>query len=490
MILVQIQQGEFGAGYVTPYASGSMVSDPAFQLHPAPHNFSYGPPYPNNLAHGMTYGPPVGANFNNYASPYAPPLAMPPNSYASPYSDPVNQPPSNYASPYANPMVANQVMEPALVCSVNSQVSEHDGRETYHDNMEVHTSHRGMSVAEARKGNDGAASHYISIQGQDANSSRQADEQGMRYGKGETIQAYDQANPQGISIEKEVASSFVGFDDLHLSNVQGQGKGGEDGEINHDKDLTDDEVDAEKLDDIKITPPAKNHRLFTGERLGDFTTQDSIDWLLIMSNGGQIPRPSKKKMKDSPCPNPAFPTDVQIQMEVGKIINEIMHYKDWRGHPLRTTRELFYASTEGQRLAVELRRLMAIAKPVVNTIIPSAESQARLRFYQQLESRAIKEKRDCEIQQGMPRFYGAPVQIQQWIPPPALLPPIEFPVPTSMPVNGPLEPFIRRGNVIAAPPGGRNIEEEKKAETYGYPPTPGSRPGGSGGQSRKRVRRH
>ena len=493
MVLVQIQQGEIGAGYVTPYASSSIGSNPGFQRHPTNHSILYGPPHPNHFTHGMAYGPPVGPNFINYASPYAPPLAMHPNSYASPYSNPVTQFPSNYASPYANPMAASQIVGPALVSSVKNQANKHDDHETHHDNKEVDTSLRGVSRAEAKKGDDGAASHYISSQGEDAsNSSIEADKQGMSDGEDETSQAYDQDTRQGISIGKDVASNVVDLDEQNVDIVQAQDRGGEDGEINNDDDLTEDELHADKPDDMKITPPAKDHKLFTGERLGDFNTREEIDWLLIMSNGGKIPRPSKKKTKDSRSTSPASPTDIKVQMEVSKIINEIMHYKDWRGHPLCTTRQLFYASAEGQRLAAELRRLMAIAKPVLNTIIPSTESQARLRFYQQLESRAIKEKRDFEIQQDMNRFYGAQIQIQQWNPPPALLPPIQSPVPTPMPIDEPVKlPFVRRGNVIAAPPGGRNIEDEKKAETYGYPPTPGSRPGGSkGGKSRKKARRH
>ena len=493
MILFQIQQGETGAGYVTPYASGSMGSNPAVQRDPNSHNMSYGPPHPNNFTYGMAYGPPVGANFTNYASPYAPPPAMHPNSYASPYSNPVNQSPSNYASPYANPMVATQVTEPLPVSSAKNQANKHDGHETYHENKQVHTSHRSVSGAEAKKGNDGAASHYVDSQGGEAtNPSNQADEQGMRDAGDDTSQAYDQATCQSVSNGKDVASNVVDFDEVNVKNVQEQDGGGEDGEICIDNDLTDDELHAEKPNDLKITPPAKDHRLFTGERLGDFTSQEKIDWLLIMSNGGKIPRPSKNKRKGPPSPIPTSPTDTMVQMEVYKIINEIMHYKNWRGHPLATSRQLFYASAEGQRLAKELRRLMAIAKPIINTIISSAESRARLRFYQQLESRAIKEKRDCEIQRGMTRFYGAGVPTQPWIPPPNLLPPIQFPVTTPMPINGPMNlPFVRRGNVIAAPPGGRNFEEEKKAETYGYPPTPGSRPGGSEeGQIRKRARRH
>ena len=493
MILVQIQQGESGAGYVTPYASGSMVSNPAVQRHPTSQNMSYGPQYPNNLTYGMAYGPPVGANFTNYASPYAPPPAMHPNSYASPYSNPVNQSPSNYASPYANPMVATQVIEPLPVSSVRNQANKYDGHETHHDNKEVHTSRRSISGAEAKKGNDGAASHYIDNQGEDATkSSNQADEQGMRDIGDETSQAYDQATCQGVNTGKDVASNIVDCDEVNVNNVQEQDKGTEDGKTCIDDDLTDDELHAEKPNDSKITPPAKDHRLFTGERLGDFTTQEKIDWLLIMSNGGKIPRPSKRKMKNPPSPIPSSPTDTMVQMEVYKIIDGIMQYKHWRGHSLGTPRQLFYASAEGQRLAVELRRQMAIAKPIINTIISSAESRARLRLYQQLESRAIKEKRDSEIQRGMTRFYGGPVLTQQFVPPPTLLPPIQFPVQPPMPVNGPMKPpFVRRGNVIAAPPGGRNFEEEKKAETYGYPPTPGSRPGGSeGGHIRKKARRH
>ena len=499
-ILVQIQQGEAGMDVVTPYASGSMISNPVGQRHMNTYGTANGPPYSDHPTYGMAHGLPVGANLNNYASPYAIPLATHPDSYASPYSNPVNQPPANYASPYANSMVPNQASGSGSVGSGDNRANTHDGHETPHDNKEAHTALQDIigATTEAKKENDKAASQDISNGEEDAsNASKENDGQGVSNEKEETSKACNEAPGQGVSNKKEEASIVVDLDETDVDDADKQGNSRGEDETRSDDDLTDDDLTDDdlmpaKTDNQNIVPPAENHKLFTGERLGDFTSRENIDWLLAVGNGGKIPTPNKNTRMSSPSRSSSSQTDAQVQTEVSRIIDQIMLYKDWRGHPGGTTKQLFYASAEGQRLAAELRRLMAIAKPVLNTIIPLAESQARLRFYQQLESHAIKEKRDREIQEGINRFYGAPVQMQPWGPPPAGIPVVGFPIPPTLRSNGPVQvPFVRRGNVITAPPGGRNPEEEKKAETYGYPPMPGSRPGDSHrGQKRKTAARH
>ncbi len=494
-ILLQIQQGEAGTGYITPYASGSMIPNPTGQLHMNAYGNAYGPPYPNHPAYGMAYGPPVGVNLSNYASPYANPLVTHPVSYASPYFNPVNQPPATYASPYANPVIPNQASGSGLVGSSHNQTNKHDGHETRHDNQEALTPHQDATdvVGQTRKGDDEATGRDLSNEEKDASkASKETNDQGVSNGKEEPSKACDKATGRGVSKVNGEASNVVDLDETGLDDANKQDNISKDDETSSDDDLTDDELITAKTDSQKIAPPAENHKLFTGERLGDFTSRENIDWLLTMSNGGKIPRPKKKTRRSSPSRTSSFYADAKVETEVSRIINQIVFYKDWRGHPGGAPKHFFYASAEGQRLAAELSRLMAVAKPVVNTIVPLAESQARLRFYQQLQSRAIKEKRDREIQEGMRRYYGPPIQMQQWFPPPPGHPAERFPIPRSLPSNGPMEfPFVRRGNVIAAPPGGRNIEEEKKAETYGYPPMPGSRPGDSQqGQKRKRAARH
>ena len=469
-----------------------MFPSPVGQRQLNSYGTAYGPPYHNPPIHAMSYGPSIGPNLNTYASPYVAPQAPHPDSYASPYPNPVNQPPAHYASPYANPMISNQTNGIGLVSSGNTQINNHDVHKTYHHKKEAHQSNPDVTGTKTKKGNDEAASQLVSRETQDTRpSSKEADEAGIGNGEEEKRKASDEATRQGISDGKEVAGNVIDLDEINVDDVKKQQGGDEDNGTSSDHDLTDDDLSAVKPDDKNITPPADDHKLFTGERLGDFSSTESIDWLLTMSNGGKVPRPSKKRRTRSPSISPPSQADEKVQMESSRIIDEITLYRDWLGHPGATLKQLFYASAEAQRLAAELRRLMAIAKPVVNTIMPLAESQARLRFYQQLESRAIKEKRDREVvQQGMHRFYGPPMQIQQWVPPPPALgrPIVPLPRPAPLPSNVPMEvPFVRRGNVIAAPPGGRNIEEEKKAETYGYPPMPGSRPGDSDrGQKRKK----
>ena len=439
---------------------------------------AYDPPYPGQSTCGIAYGPLFGANLNNYASPYAAPAVTQPHNYASPYSNPVIQPPGSYASPYANHSVSNQASGSGLVASSGEiQASKHDDYDSHHMDKGIHTSHQDIIGVggETKKGDDETADPDIS-------------------------KANKEADKQGISNGNEVASNTVALDGIGVEEANQKERSNGDNEGSSDDNLTDNQLMPAKSDGKIVAPPAENHKLFTGERLGDFTSTENIDWLLTMGNGGKIPRPSKKIRMSSQFGSPSSQTDSKVQTEVSRIIDEIMLCKNWHSFPGGITKHFFYASVEGQRLAAELERLMPIATPVVNTIIPLAESQARLRFYQQLESRAIKEKRDREIN----RFYGAPVKMQQWGPPPAAfpaagfpapgfpnaaLPVAGFPIPPSLPSNGPMPvQVIRRGNVIAAPPGGRNVEEEKKVETYGYPPMPGSRPGASRrGQKRKRA---
>ena len=322
-------------------------------------------------------------------------------------------------------------------------------------------------------------------------SSKKADGISISNDKEDKRTAYGEAIRQPINNGKEMVDNVTDLDETKSGELENQERFDADAEKSSDNDLTDGNLPVMKPDDKNVTPPAEDHKLFTGERLGDFSSVEKIDWLLTMGNGGKIPTPRKKRSTRSPSTSPPSQADDKVQMEVNKIFDEIMLYKGWVGHPGATPKQLFYASVEGQRLAAELRYLISIAKPVVNKIIPRAESQARLRLYQQLEIRAVKEKRDREIQGGFNPFHGPPVQAQHWIPP-VTAAAFQFPIPPHLPSNGPMEvPFVRRGNVIAAPPGGRNIEEEKKAETYGYPPTPGSRPGDSQkGQKRKRPGQH
>ena len=397
-------------------------------------------------------------------------------------------------------MAPNQATVNSPARSSDNKANKPDGHEKHRDNKKTHTPHQDIFRVgtDFEKANDETAGQGISNKHENTNkAAKEAADQDVSNEKVEASRACDETTGPGASNEKAEASN-ADVDATNVEDANEQDIIDKEDEASNDDDLTDDDLMIAKGDNQNITPPAENHRLFTGERLGDFTSTENIDWLLTMSNGGKIPRPSKKARIDSPPRSSPSQTDAQIQTEVSKIINQIMLCKDWRGHPGGTPKHLFYASAEGQQLAAELRRLMAVAKPVVNTVVPLAESQARLRFYQQLESRAFREKRDREIQEGFNRLYGVPVQMQRWAPPVGLpgaqypAPGPGLPVPPTLPSNGPMKvPFIPRGNVIAPPPGGRNIEEEKKAETYGYPPMPPQRPGASQqGQKRKRTAKH
>ena len=503
--LVQIQQGEAGPDYIPSYASGSMNLNPIGQSQMTGYGVAYGLPHPEQPPYGMGYGSPVGLNLNNYAPPFTNPMPIHPNSFASPlvnpiptnansYASPYSD--QNYASPYANPVRLNQVNGSGLIRGGDNQAKKHDGHESHRDDKEAHGPHQDIiGVAfKSGKGTNGSGGQDIRTQDQKASkATRKATDQDIDKGKQEMSKACDEVNSQAVSKENQEGSNDL--DKTNVGEANKQNGGSDEVQKSCDDDLTDDDLGKSKANNHIIAPPSEDHKLFTGERLGDFTSMENIDWLLAVGNGGEVPRPSKKIRMSSPdqsLSSPSSKVDAEVQTEVSMIVNQIMAYNGWRGHPGGTMKQYFYASAEGQRLAADLRRFTAIAKPVIITIITVAESKARLAFYRQLEIRAMKEKRDREVQEGINRFYGPPIQMQQWGPPPVGVPVPTFPIPPQLPSNGPAQaPLIRRGNVITARPGGRNVEEEEKAETYGYPPLPGSRPGGSQrGQKRKSAARH
>ena len=505
--LVKIQQGEAGPEYIPSYASGSMNLNPVGPSQMTGYGVAYGLPHPEQPPYGIGYGSPVGLNFNNYAPPFTNPMPIHPNSYASPLVNPM--PPNansyaspysdqNYASPYANPVHLNQVNGSGLLRSGDHPAKKHDGHDSHRGDKEAYRPPQDkIGVAlKTGKGTDRSGGQDTRAQDQNAHkATRKASDEDIDKGGQETRKAYDEADSQAVSKKNQEASNAIDLGKENVGEANKQNNGSNEVQRGSDDDFTDDDLDKSKTNNHSVAPPSENHKLFTGERLGDFTTMENIDWLLTVGNGGKVPRPSKKIRMSSPdqsLSSPSSKADVEVQTEISMIVNQIMAYDSWRGHPGGTMKQYFYASAEGQQLAADLRRFMAIAKPVVNTIIPRVEAQARLAFYRQLEIRAQREKRDREIQAGMNRYYGPPIQMQQWGPPPVGFPVPTFPIPPQLPSNAPAQaPVIRRGNVIAARPGGRNVEEEEKAETYGYPPLPGSRPGGSQrGQKRKSTARH
>ena len=504
--LVQIQRGEAGPDYISSYGSGGMSLNPIGPSQMTGYGIAYGPPHPEQPPYGMGYGSPVGLNLNNCAPPFTNPMPIHPNSYASPlvnpiptnansYASPYSD--QNYASPYANPVHLNIMSGSDLVRLRDKQAKKHDGHESNRGDKEAREPHQDIiGVAlKTGKGTDGSGGQHIRTQDQNAHKATRKDsDQHMDEGGQEMSKACDEADNQAASEKNQEVSNAIDLGKTNVGEANKQNGSSNIVQEGSDDDFTDDDLDKSKTNNHSVAPPSKNHKLFTGERLGDFTTMENIDWLLTVGNGGKVPRPSKKIRMSSPdqsLSSPSSKADVEVQTEVNMIVNQIMAYNGWRGHPGGTIRQYFYASAEGQRLAADLRRFMAIAKPVVNTIIPKAEAKARLAFYRQLEIRAMREKRDREVQANMNRYYGPPIQMQQWGPPPVGFPVPAFPIPPQLPSNAPAQaPVIRRGNVIAARPGGGNVEEEEKAETYGYPPLPGSRPGGSQrGQKRKSAAR-
>jgi len=177
--------------------------------------------------------------------------------------------------------------------------------------------------------------------------------------------------------------------------------------------------------------------------------------------------------------------DEDIQALVDNIANDLMRSEGPPNQvPPGNPYAAFYSTMNGKQLGAELKRLVAVAQPEVNAIMPREQIQAAHLFYTHLVSRAHT-RNAAIVRPAQVNQYANNVAPNQWgqasYPPP---PPKGYMVQwhdsfTGAPTQPPPpmgRPFIRRGNVIA-PPAVRNIEEERKVATYGFPPKPGRRPG-------------
>ncbi len=111
----------------------------------------HGPLHLVDPRYGMAYGPPVGANLNNLASPYPKPLVTRPCSHGLPNFNPVNQPPANQVSTYASPVIPNQVSGSGLVGSDHNQANKHNGHGTHDSDKEVLTPHQNFISPDSRQ---------------------------------------------------------------------------------------------------------------------------------------------------------------------------------------------------------------------------------------------------------------------------------------------------------------------------------------------------
>lgn len=243
----------------------------------------------------------------------------------------------------------------------------------------------------------------------------------------------------------------------------------------------------------------------------------NIDNFLALANGGVPPGPdddsndsdhddtihiSKSTALDAP-PSPADTideslsrADEDIQALVNNIANGLMRSEEAPNQaPPGNPYAAFYSTMNGKQLGAELKRLVAVAHPEVNAIMPREQIQAAHLFYTHLVSRAHT-RNAANIRQAQVNHHAAFAASNQWgqavYPPP---PPKGYMVqwhdsftgaPSQPP--GPMgQSFVPRGNVIA-PPAVRNMEQERKIATYGFPPKPGRRPGLRSGGKRGRQK--
>ena len=197
-----------------------MFSNPVGQHHLASYGNAHVPSFFNAPTHGTAYGPPVGPNTNNYATPFVSRLAPHPNSYDSPYPNLVNLPPANYSSPYANPLVPNST---GPVVGGNHEVTLHDGDEIRHDIKEAHASTPDVTETEGIKGNGDAAAQHISKQKEATKmSSKESDGLSVSNDKEDERKAYGEATRQGFSNGKEMVDNFADLDEMNSGESEPQ----------------------------------------------------------------------------------------------------------------------------------------------------------------------------------------------------------------------------------------------------------------------------
>ena len=230
-----------------------------------------------------------------FASPLTNHVTTHQRSYASPYSDSLNQPPVNYASPYANTGPSSQANGLGSGASSGVQANKHDGV-TQHDPKEDHTPRHDIIRVpiEANSRSDESARRDISNKAGDASkASKEANDQAISDEKKETGKACDEANDQGSSRENDEMSNVVDLDETDVGDADKPDINSQENEARSDDEMTNDHSTTARNNNQNIAPPAEDHKLFTGERLGDFTSRENIDWLLTVGNGGKILRPSK-----------------------------------------------------------------------------------------------------------------------------------------------------------------------------------------------------
>lgn len=272
---------------------------------------------------------------------------------------------------------------------------------------------------------------------------------------------------------------------------------------------------------ISATPPCEALDEFEGDVEPSEMAQDEgsrpvsvglLDGFLALANGGVLPgqRRDSDDLNDRrqddmsnyttlfapPSPGDTIDeamsrSDDDVQALVNHIANDLMNSQEPPNQaPPVNPYAAFYSSMNGKQLGAELKRLVEVVEPEVNAIKPREQVQAAHQFYTQLAN-CIHTRNAANVQRNHPMAfappptmnYGGPVAAISPPPPPPkgyMAVPTQWqnhfappPPPQAQPPSATFATFVPRGNVIA-PPVVRDVEEERKAAGFGFPPVLGS----------------
>ena len=251
-----------------------------------------------------------------------------------------------------------------------------------------------------------------------------------------------------------------------------------------------------------------------------------LDGFLALANGGVLPGQEEASIEardrrqshlnDNLMPSaPPSPSDT-IDEALSRADEDVQGLVDSVSQDLIDSQEpsqqvpppnpyaVIYSSMDGKQLGAELRRLVDVATPKVNAILPKEQCHAAHLFYTHLAN-CLQARHEMRFRLTHPASLVQPSPTSFWRPPLAFQPQPTPPAPVGyMPPPAqwhnhfapapfgqaqlPTSSFFPRSNILALPET-RNVETEHKAAGFGIPPTLSSqskqRSGGRGGRRKQ-----
>lgn len=236
-----------------------------------------------------------------------------------------------------------------------------------------------------------------------------------------------------------------------------------------------------------------------------------LDGFLALANGGKLPGnqslqdgAGKPFPHDSMLSAPPSPADTiaevscrpdgEIQALVELIAKDLIDSDVYPSQsPQGTAYGALYSSMNGRQLGFELKRLIAVAEPEVNTLISKDQAQAIHLFYTHLLSR--EQTRHAAVQNAnYPSTHTFPNGMSQWGPVVYLAQPPNYGTPVfsgpwpSQAIAVPTPKSVPRANIIAPRPA-NNLNQEHRLAENSFPPAPSSRLTLRSGAGRSRKKR-